>query len=128
MKNFKKLTGASFNIEELQKATNELFTKMSWKQHIVKGLCMTQIPGDPSSAAFFTALTLLKKNSYLKIQNVGLNPTRIGFYTLLKKSGAKIKFFNKRKINNEVVGDIFIKSSTLRPINAPKNYYLNTDS
>ena len=40
----------SFNIDELQKATNELFTKMSWKQHIVKGLCMTQIPGDPSSA------------------------------------------------------------------------------
>ena len=50
MKNFKKITGASFNINELQRATNELFTKMSWKQHIVKGLCMTQIPGDPSSA------------------------------------------------------------------------------
>ena len=40
----------TFNIKELQKATNELFTKMSWKSHIVKGLCMTQIPGDPSSA------------------------------------------------------------------------------
>ena len=39
-----------FDIEKLQSATNELFTKMSWKQHIVKGLCMTQIPGDPSSA------------------------------------------------------------------------------
>ena len=43
------------------------------------------IPGDPSSAAFFTALTILNKNSSLKIQNVGLNPTRIGFYELLKK-------------------------------------------
>ena len=39
-----------FDIERLQSATNELFTKMSWKSHIVKGLCMTQIPGDPSSA------------------------------------------------------------------------------
>ena len=39
-----------FDIEKLQQATNELFTKMSWKQHIVKGLCMTQIPGDPTSA------------------------------------------------------------------------------
>ena len=38
------------------------------------------VPGDPSSAAFFTALTLLNKNSFLKIKNVGLNPTRIGFY------------------------------------------------
>ena len=42
------------------------------------------IPGDPSSAAFFTALTLMNKNSKLKIKNVGLNPTRIGFYKLLK--------------------------------------------
>ena len=56
-----------------------------------------KVPGDPSSAAFFTALTLLKNNSYLKITNVGLNPTRIGFYSLFKKSGAKIKFLNKKK-------------------------------
>ena len=55
------------------------------------------IPGDPSSAAFFTALTLLNKNSSLKIKDVGLNPTRIGFYELLKKHGAKIKFKNIKK-------------------------------
>ena len=47
--NFEKLD-IKFDVEKLQSATNELFTKMSWKQHIVKGLCMTQIPGDPSSA------------------------------------------------------------------------------
>ncbi len=85
-----------------------------------------KIPGDPSSAAFFTALTLLKKNSYLKIKNVGLNPTRIGFYYLLKRSGAKISFLHKRKLNNEIIGDIVVKSSTLKPINASKKYYLNT--
>ena len=53
------------------------------------------IPGDPSSAAFFTALTILNRNSSLKIKNVGLNPTRIGFYEILKKHGAKI--FSKTK-------------------------------
>ena len=47
------------------------------------------VPGDPSSAAFFTALTLLKDKSYLRIKNVGLNPTRIGFYSLLKKKWSK---------------------------------------
>ena len=47
---FVKSKTISFDIEKLQQATNELFTKMSWKQHIVKGLCMTQIPGDPTSA------------------------------------------------------------------------------
>ena len=48
------------------------------------------VPNDPSSAAFFSALTLLNSNSSLVIKNVGLNPTRIGFYNLLKKQGGKI--------------------------------------
>ena len=84
------------------------------------------VPGDPSSAAFFTALTLLNKNSSLKIKNVGLNPTRIGFYKLLKKQGAKIKFKNLKKENNELRGDIFVKSCNLKPIKAPSKMYTST--
>ena len=85
------------------------------------------IPGDPSSAAFFTALTILNKNSSLRIKNVGLNPTRIGFYELLKKHGAKIHFNNKRKKNNEVIGDINIKSGKLKkPIISSKDFYEKT--
>ena len=55
------------------------------------------VGGDPSSAAFFVALTLLVKGSSLKIKNVGLNPTRIGFFEILKKQKANIKFINKKK-------------------------------
>ena len=84
------------------------------------------VPGDPSSAAFFTALTLLNKKSSLQIKNVGLNPTRIGFYILLKKMGANIKFKNLKKENNELIGDIIIKSSKIKPIKAGKNYYVNS--
>ena len=82
------------------------------------------ISGDPSSAAFYTALTLLSKNSYLKIKNVGLNPTRIGFYDLLKKHKAKINFKNIKKRNNEIFGDIHVKSSKLKPIKASREYYV----
>lgn len=85
-----------------------------------------EVPGDPSSAAFFTALTLLKKNSSLLIKNVGLNASRTGFYSLLRKSGAKIKFRNLKTINNEKIGDILVKSSKLKPIKASKKYYLNS--
>ena len=84
------------------------------------------VPGDPSSAAFYTALTLLNKNSILKIKNVCLNKSRTGFYDLLKKQGAKIKFVNLRQENNEPRGDIIVKSSSLRPINASKEYYVNS--
>ena len=84
------------------------------------------VPGDPSSAAFFTALTLLKKDSSIIIKNVGLNSTRTGFYQLLKKQKAKIKFSNLKKINNEPRGDIIVKSTKMKPINASKKYYVNS--
>ncbi len=86
-----------------------------------------KIPGDPSSAAFFTALTILNDKSFIKIKNVGINPTRIGFYNLLKNHGAKINIIKRKKINNELVGDIIVKSGKLKkPILAKKTYYQNT--
>ena len=73
-------------------------------------------------ALLFSALTLLNKDSTLKIKNVGLNQTRIGFYQLLKKQKAKIKFVNVKKYNNEPKGDIIIKSCKLKPIISPANF------
>ena len=84
------------------------------------------VPNDPSSAAFFTALTLLNKKSFLRINNVGLNPTRTGFFQLLKKQGANIKFTNLKTVNNEIRGNVEVKSCKLRPIIASKNYYVNS--
>ncbi len=84
------------------------------------------VPGDPSSAAFFTALTLLNENSSLKIKNVGLNPTRTGFYDIIKQQGAKIRLLNIKKKNNEISGDIFVKSSILRPIKVSSKFYSRT--
>tara|TARA_B100000941_G_C28496078_1_gene551050 strand:- start:1329 stop:2261 length:933 start_codon:yes stop_codon:yes gene_type:complete len=84
------------------------------------------VPGDPSSAAFFAALTLLNKKSFIKIKNVGLNSTRVGFYNLLKKHGAKIKFSNISNQNNEIRGDINIKSGKINPLKAGKEYYVSS--
>ncbi len=83
------------------------------------------VGGDPSSAAFFTALTLLTPNASLEIKYVGLNARRIGFYNLLKKHGAKIKFKNMKKVNHELVGDIYIQSSRLKAIKANSDYYVS---
>ena len=83
------------------------------------------VPNDPSSAAFFSALTLLNNDSTIMIKKVGLNPTRTGFYQILKKQGVKIQFKNLKKINSELRGDIIVKSQKLKPIKASKNYYVN---
>ena len=78
---------------------------------------------DPSSAAFLIALTLMTPNSKLLIKNVNCNSTRIGFIKILKeKMNAKIKITNmKKQAGEEPIGNIFVKSSSLKSINCPKN-------
>ncbi len=78
------------------------------------------IPGDMSSSAFFIVLTLLSKNSKLKIKNVNINPSRMGFIKIINKMGAKIKFKNKRNNFGEVIADICVFSQkNFKAINCP---------
>ena len=108
------------SVQEKQKKIIKIFGK----KHL--NSINIEVPGDPSSSAFFSALTLLKENSTLKIKDVGLNKTRTGFYQILKKQGAKIKFKNLKNKSKELRGDIIVKSCKLKPIYAPKEYYVNT--
>ena len=83
------------------------------------------VPGDPSSAAFFVALTLLNRRSSITIKNVGLNETRIGLLEVLLKMNADIQIFNKRVICNEICGDLIVKSSNLVGIEVPDHIIPN---
>ena len=66
------------------------------------------IPGDPSSAAFFITAACLKPGSKLIVKNMLFNKTRIGFLKTLKKMGGDIQITNQRKVNNEVLADLKI--------------------
>jgi 3-phosphoshikimate 1-carboxyvinyltransferase len=77
------------------------------------------VPSDISTAAFFIVLTLLSKNSELKIKDVSLNETRTGILTILKQMGAKIETENEKIIAGEPLGDIIIRSSKLKNIEIP---------
>jgi len=74
------------------------------------------IPGDISSASFFIVATILLPNSHLVIKSVGLNSTRLGLIPILKRMGANIKIKPAEPLffGDEPVGDIIIKSSSLR--------------
>jgi len=77
-----------------------------------------RIPGDISSSAFFIVLTLLSKNSEIKIKNININKSRTGIIEILQKMNAKVKLKNKKIYNEEKVSDIVIKSSkNLKSIN-----------
>jgi len=80
-----------------------------------------KVPGDISSAAFFMVAASLLPNSHLTILDVGLNPTRTGLITALKKMGAKIQLHNQRQNNNEPVADITIHSSKLKAVTISGN-------
>ena len=85
-----------------------------------------KVPSDPSSCAFFIVLTLLSKNCELRIKDVNVNSSRIGYIKILNKMGAKIKIKNKKKRNGEEQADIFVKSqSNLKKINCPPNLNSN---
>ena len=117
-----KMVSNSPNVIKIKNSKDKREIKIIGKSHLEP--FNIKIPGDPSSAAFFIALTLLVKNSSLKIKNVGLNPTRIGFLDIMKKAGGKIKFKNIKNKKGEPFGDIHIKSSKLKPLRVTKKFYV----
>tara|TARA_B100000886_G_scaffold253791_2_gene179486 strand:+ start:88 stop:1422 length:1335 start_codon:yes stop_codon:yes gene_type:complete len=85
-----------------------------------------KVPSDPSSCAFFIVLTLLSKNCELKIKDVNINQSRIGYIKILNKMGAKIRIKNVKKKYGEKQADIFVKSQpTLKKINCPPSLNSN---
>tara|TARA_B100001057_G_scaffold275963_1_gene276228 strand:+ start:8931 stop:10259 length:1329 start_codon:yes stop_codon:yes gene_type:complete len=81
-----------------------------------------KIPSDVSSSAFFVVLTALTSKSKIKIKDVNINPTRIGFIKILKMMGVKINIRNIKKYKGERLADLYVESNKkLKPLNCPVN-------
>ena len=74
------------------------------------------IPSDISSASFFIVAALIKENSNIILKNIGINPLRTGIIDVLIEMGADIKILNKSFKGSELIGDISVKYSQLKPI------------
>jgi 3-phosphoshikimate 1-carboxyvinyltransferase len=72
------------------------------------------VPGDPSSAAFFAALAALSAGGTLTMPDVCLNETRTGFYFTLARMGAKLDATDERLEGGEQVGTLVATPGTLR--------------
>ena len=75
-----------------------------------------EVPGDPSSAAFFMVAALIVPGSELLIRNVGLNPTRAGLVHVLRAMGGSIEELNPRVVGGEPVADLLVRHSALTGI------------
>jgi 3-phosphoshikimate 1-carboxyvinyltransferase len=72
-----------------------------------------QVPGDPSSAAFLVAATLLAGEGEIRITSVGLNPTRMGFLAVLVRMGAAVDILPGEESLGEPCGDLVARPAGL---------------
>src|SRR2546422_350806 len=72
------------------------------------------VPGDISSAAFLAAAAVLAEQGELLIENVGVNPTRIGFLVVLERMGAHVERVNLRDEGGEPVADLLVRPAALQ--------------
>lgn len=77
------------------------------------------IPSDISSAAFFLVAASIAPQADITLRHVGVNPTRIGVISILKKMGAKIDILNLKDVSGEPVADLRVQSSALQGIDIP---------
>ncbi|MEX2571356.1 MAG: 3-phosphoshikimate 1-carboxyvinyltransferase [Gemmatimonadota bacterium] len=74
------------------------------------------VPGDPSSAAFLIALASLASSGEIRIRSVGVNPTRTGFISALRRMGGHVTLENERVSGGEPIADIVARPGDLRGI------------
>jgi 3-phosphoshikimate 1-carboxyvinyltransferase len=72
------------------------------------------VPGDFSSAAFFVAAGLVVPGSEVRLEGVGLNPTRTGLLAILERMGAEVEVVATGEQGGEPTGTIVVRSSELR--------------
>lgn len=92
-----------------------------------------EVPGDFSSAAFFIVAGCLAADGALRLENVGVNPTRTGLLTLLRQMGADIAVvpqgatggasagapLSRAETAGEPVARIEVRAGRLRGIEVP---------
>jgi 3-phosphoshikimate 1-carboxyvinyltransferase len=71
------------------------------------------VPADPSSAAFFVALASLAGSGELQLDDVCLNPTRIGFISAIKRMGGDIRVTARATEGGEETGTLTVHPAAL---------------
>jgi 3-phosphoshikimate 1-carboxyvinyltransferase len=72
------------------------------------------VPGDMSAAAFLLSAGLIIPGSNIRIQNIGLNPTRRRILDIFRSMGGTILIDNERTIEGEMIGDLLVQYSNLK--------------
>lgn len=72
-----------------------------------------EVPGDPSSAAFWCVAAAVTPGSDVVVEGVSVNPTRLGFVDVLRRMGATIEVVSTSEHLGEPAGDIRVVAGPL---------------
>jgi len=72
-----------------------------------------EVPGDPSSAAFFVVAASITPGSDLTIEGMAVNPTRLAFVDALRRMGADIEIEPAGERCGEPVGNLRVRAAAL---------------
>jgi len=78
------------------------------------------VPGDPSSAAFPIAAALIVQKSEVRIEDLLVNPLRLGLIETLLEMGASLTFEERRDPIGEPIADLVVRTSKLRGVRPPE--------
>ena len=79
------------------------------------------VPSDPSSAAFPIVAALIIPGSKIKINNMMINPTRIGLIKTLKEMGGRISLSNHKTVCGEKTATVYAEYSVLKGVTVPSS-------
>jgi 3-phosphoshikimate 1-carboxyvinyltransferase len=71
------------------------------------------VPGDPSSAAFFAVAACITPGSAVVLEGLSLNPTRTGFVGVLQRMGGDLEMRPAGERLGEPVGDLAVRAAPL---------------
>ncbi|MGZ8764721.1 MAG: 3-phosphoshikimate 1-carboxyvinyltransferase, partial [Acidimicrobiia bacterium] len=72
-----------------------------------------EVPGDPSSAAFFVVAAAIVPGSSIVIEGMSLNPGRVEYLDVLRVMGAQIEARVTDEVLGEPVGDVTVEAAPL---------------
>ncbi len=105
----------SYPVESMECGDGRITTLVGGGQLVATAV---KVPADISSAAFFMVAGAIGRGE-LRLQQVGINPTRTGIIDILQCMGADLRYENLQD-DPEPVADIIVKASSLKNICVPK--------
>jgi 3-phosphoshikimate 1-carboxyvinyltransferase len=108
--------GAGVNVSS-EIALRELAARRITVSPPEEGLRLPQpltVPGDFSSAAFPLVAAMLVPRSRIRLESVGLNPTRLGLLGIANRMGGRIEVVEETLEGVELAGALEVRSSGLR--------------